>query len=269
MKDVRIPGGLFSSRRRREHLLRRPTASIAAIETICMYAEFFRPCANTLSLSVKRNHYVSSSIAILAFLCLPTNVVSLVVAAIVNSVKRIAFFAAMGKRSHIIVERLKVVFPFFGNANTAPAIIRKRIAIWIIATLQHAYPNLVEWRFGHAVSSSSLRYFDASNTAARLSVSSTKRIRYNFNRISAIATTKPNGSTTLIRSENTNDYELAESLIANVFTALVSDRGILRLHKNLHFLCLIRGRFADAARYFCCLYSCKYSTKEDFSLCLM
>lgn len=39
-------------------------------------------------------------------------------------------------------------------------------------------------------------------------------------------------------------------------------RGIIEGHGNLPFLCLIRERFAVAARSFCVLYSFNYSTSE-------
>lgn len=54
---------------------------------------------------------------------------------------------------------------------------------------------------------------------------------------------------------------------ATTFAITIRDflRGIIGVHGNSPFLCLIRERFTVAARCFCCLFSFNYSTSERIS----
>lgn len=124
-----------------------------------------------------------SSILSLLLGCGPSTVVRLVVAVVVDTIKRIPFRSF----SHVLIKIFKRFKPAFANLNSTPSIVLVITVSWICTALFHASPNLILANMVQSV----LCYFQKVETATAPRVSISETATINYQRITAIAQTFP------------------------------------------------------------------------------
>jgi len=118
-----------------------------------------------MSLIIKRDKTIPAGIVVLLFSGGPTTIRGLVMAVIVDTIKRFSFW----RQSHVCKKVLKLV-PTTANFNPLFAVMLKRGITWIVATLKHRCPSMINCGFAHPVRF----YGDSANTTTRNYFSSTK-----------------------------------------------------------------------------------------------
>lgn len=101
---------------------------------------FFRPLNNGFHLAAKLNKVILSCVAALLFVRRPSHVAGLVVAVIVDAIKR------MMRRwpgADVSVKRQKRMLPLFADSYSTTAIVPPLFIVWVPAAIQHKSPSVV------------------------------------------------------------------------------------------------------------------------------
>lgn len=118
----------------------------------------------------------------------PSNISRFVPSVIVNAVN------AMGSGrflTNMVKERLKAVYPFGGNCNTAPSVIQKLRVFWVKAPTFEQNPSVVRRGFGLTVRAVSTPYGLVVKAPARLSVPAHDSACWRFMLFAAVAQKQP------------------------------------------------------------------------------
>lgn len=91
---------------------------------------------------------VTSKIIHLVFSCGPNDIPRLVIAIIVFSFESIP---SRGPFAHVVIEIHKIRFPCVAYCDSSSTVIRIKFAIFVEASLDHAYPNVPNRSFAHAM----------------------------------------------------------------------------------------------------------------------
>lgn len=146
------------------------------------------------------------------------------------------------------MERLKRLFPFFANRDTATAIATIDFVAGIRAALDHAEPSVIPAAVPHAVDSSSSGKQFLMQASARLRVAASQAMGSNGNCVIAIALAQPHYLFVSSCDWPKRD-KATKSLTCNVF-GVTGESDKLRLHQKFTFLfakaqdvCRVAGHF--------------------------
>lgn len=164
----------------------------------------------------------------LFFSCRPSDIPRLVVAVIVNSIKRVACFAIVGKLKNVVIERLKIMPPLIANADTAATVVFVLLKVGSSAAIIHAAPNSIQPMVTQAVFGVSRQKLIVRKASARLGASALQMGRINSYLVAAIALTKPRLAPTNAFSESYR-HQSPKSQVGEIFRATVTGDEASRL----------------------------------------
>jgi hypothetical protein len=207
----------------------------------------FGPVNQRLGFAIKGDVSSRACIAILFRLCRPSDIARLIVAIIVNTIQRVTFFAIIRQSRNMIVECFEIMPPFgvHRDSSSAPACVV--LAARIRATENYAFPCSIQMVIPHSVRGVYLYCALRVKAATGLSSFTTKPVSIRFGHVAAVALTKPNDVLELISCDGANRKQPTETLPGHIFSRGAKlnklwNWGIMGLHRNLNFLCLIRRR---------------------------
>lgn len=201
------------------------------------------PLSEGFCLSVMSNKAgitFGSAIVRLLARCRPSDVAGFVIAIVINAVKCVTFFAIVRELRNVLLECFKRVAPIIADGNTATAVAGIHLSVGIGAACQDVGPSAVgELRF--ASWHKAMRSLGANcrlllQTAARQCFAACEAIKKDTLGLSAITLTMPFNTVLVSESNGAKRDQTTKSLIGNI-SRLFGKGDILRLHKNLHFLC--------------------------------
>lgn len=164
-----------------------PSITDATPDGVWRHIEFACPFRDCHSLTIHRQRMVDPGVVALFDFGSPTAIVRLVVAVIVDAVKRMTVWA----HTHVVEEILERFTPSGANLNTTCAVVLIFAAIRVVAATYHLVVGGAQWMIGQSMSSASFccKFF--------LKASATKRSAfqqvtlYNGFLCAAFATTHP------------------------------------------------------------------------------
>lgn len=219
-----------------------PASCNTITQHLCVHTQSLGPICRAESDTIMRKHDILVRIAILHGGCRPTNIVRFIVAIIIDAIKGVALFAAMREGGNILVKCLKRLRPRQVDFYSTPAIPRIFMMAGVKTPLFHALPAFIRWMFSEAMSSiCRTRAFFVKATTRLGSLFSPQNCTFHCCFVATVAAAGPKNSPVAIASNGGKDCQASESLSHQIF-CFEAKSDMLGIHRNLSFLCLIRGR---------------------------
>jgi hypothetical protein len=207
--------GLMNRNWSKQRFFNRPSSLYAGKERGVLKSIFFYPGANWLTLASKSKDMIVSSIALLFFLCGPSNISRLIISVVVDTINS-QFVRTFSETSKKAFEGFK----FWRNRYTSTSIMFIGFVIRIIASINHSCPDEISMRrfcsSGMAMLGMKGSIERNPETPAGFRVTDNKLMRIYFRCVPALAFTDPHGGS--ISSRSSFDYgKFAKCFSSQVF----------------------------------------------------
>lgn len=198
----------------------RPSRLKSIRQSPSRYAYFVCPCFSTHGFAVQSKQPVLGIVGSLFLFRAPLAVFWLIVAIVVDSVQRIAWTWFC---SHVFYEVRKRLSPLIAHSDASSAISTVMRGVWIVASCFHHLPRLIFRSVARAM-------LMVSHTAARRSVPASKMASCYGNFFTALASTKPNGSSATIFACVAKYGQRAVQVSCFIFRALRNNNRLIFSH---------------------------------------
>lgn len=250
--------GARGAQRRGQRLFYRPSSIYSAMNSALRQIHLIRPLFYCQRLAVKLKVAIASGIARLLCSCGPSAVCWGVSKIVVNSVNAVLW---PWSRTHIGNEVFKAMPPALAYRYASTAVVFVGFLIGVFASRDNRAPDGEFGRIAHSVRLANVAHPLPIKAAAAFCVP-IKELACGHNRkVATLTFAEPPCIAPLARAcTDEADHSKTPKLLAgNIPGSLVGDgddlrqiasRVIVGVHQKLSFWCLIRERFAVAARYF-------------------